>query len=341
MPDIDEILGRTGECTTPCSDQGTPITDGDECFAYNAANIEQPSCEDWENGFQDCEGKPTVNLIGKLNWLFNRIICAFKDVYVCLDDLKARVTVIEGWRRLVDISFNPATGIVTETYSDGSTETNNLSVFFDDTTIPDTDTDTRIDNVNISAPNANGDQVVSWQVINVVTGAVISTAQYTIQGSPPASASSQVLPVPVRILNIARNRADGTFDSGNVSVNLNALAGVTVPAGATAAIVRCASSVSGQDQAGLGVASLFAYGHIEVAGTVGNLNGGNFFSPHAVVTQATYVDTNLIQSDNDDTNEVIVPLNGTSIAYRAKCRFDNTLGLDVGFARISIVGFIV
>lgn len=162
----------------------------------------------------------------------------------------------------------------------------------------------------------------------------------TLVDFPEIESVANALPVPVEILNVGRFRADGSFNSGAVTVDLAALPGVTVPAGAKAAILRCGSSCSGQDQPGLGIASLFAHCHIEVASVQGNLNGGNFFSPVSVPTQVTYVDTNIIQGDNDDTNDAIVGLNGTSIAYAAQVRFNDTLGLDFGVARIYLVGFL-
>lgn len=153
-------------------------------------------------------------------------------------------------------------------------------------------------------------------------------------------ASVTMLDTPVRILNVAQARADGTFDSGNTTVNLNSLAGVTVPTGAKAAIVRCSSGNSGQDTRGGPISSLFVHCHIEIARTAALLNGGNFFSGQAVPTQVTYTDSNELDGDNDNCNDAMVGLNGTSFAYRAKCRFNDTFGIDTGIARISLVGFI-
>jgi len=159
-----------------------------------------------------------------------------------------------------------------------------------------------------------------------------------IEGFDPASVT--MLDTPVRILNVAQARADGTYDSGNTTVNLNSLSGVSVPTGAKAAIIRANSGISGQNDSGGTIASLFAYCHIEIARTSALLNGGNFFSGQAVPTQITYVDTNLQHNDNDDSAEAMVGLNGTSFAYRAKCRFNDNFGTDTGIARLTLVGFI-
>lgn len=335
----------------------------------------EPGCEEWGEGFK-CD---TTSFIGKLNWLFRSITCAIKSLKTQADNNTTRITILENARRLVDIRIEPTTNELIEVYSDGSTEVNDLTPYLDNIDTdsntqlsnPSQVAGPGADEVTVTwqvIDVANGNAVIGTEsVVIPVGGNTVDTNTFIsaingdtnggnvgfnsarvlpIQRSdsqtwnvqlPP---SSQILPVPRRILNVTQARSDGTFDSGNISINLNAVAGVTVPAGAVAAIVRCGSSVSGQDTPGLGVASLFAFGHIEVASTVAQLNGGNFFSPMSVVTQATYVDTNLIQSDNDDTAEVIVPLNGTSIAYRAKVRYNNNLGIDSGTARISIVGFI-
>ena len=154
--------------------------------------------------------------------------------------------------------------------------------------------------------------------------------------------SATLFDTPPTVLNISRNRADGTYDSGVITLDLSTLAGVTIPANAGAAIVRCSSGVNGQDTSGGGTPSLFSYAHIEVATTAAQINGGNFFTSNQVPTLATYVDTNLQHCDNDMTNDVIVALDGgTSIAYSAKVRFDDTFGIDNGIARIRLIGFLV
>jgi len=353
----------------------------DECFAETAPteNLDappvEPGCEEWGEGFR-CD---TTSFIGKLNWLFRSITCAIKSLKTQTDNNTTRITVLENAVRLVDVFINQATNELVEVYSDGSTESNDLNPYLDNT---DTDTNTQAANLT-QTPGPGANQVtISWDVIDVANGGAVIGNESTIinvggnvvdtntfisaingdtNGGNVGFNAARVLPIqrsdgqtwnvqlppssqmlanPVRILNVAQDRSAGTYDSGNVTINLNALGGVTVPAGAVAAIIRCGSSVSGQNNTGGGVASLFAYGHIEVARTAAQLNGGNFFSPMAVVTQATYVDTNLIGSDNDDTNDVIVPLNGSSIAYRAKSRFNDTFGIDVGVSRISVIGFI-
>jgi len=176
---------------------------------------------------------------------------------------------------------------------------------------------------------------ISW--LNTLKNNQIELCE-AIDDFDPASVT--MLDTPIRLLNVAQERSAGTFDSGNVTVNLANVSGVTVPNNAKAAIIRANSGISGQNDSGGTIASLFAHCHIEIARTAALLNGGNFFSGQAVTTQITYVDTNLQHNDNDDSTEAMVGLNGTSFAYRAKCRFNDNFGTDTGIARLSLVGFI-
>lgn len=150
----------------------------------------------------------------------------------------------------------------------------------------------------------------------------------------------QFLPNPVTIFRIIRTLLQGTFDTGNINLNLNSLIGVTVPAGATGVLLQSACSVSGdQLQIGQSIAGEFA--QIEVASTVGQLNGGNFSDPTQAPTLVTYADTNLGGNDNDNTSYPMIELNGgTNIAYRGKLIFQNLgFGLTTSTMSLRVIGF--
>ncbi len=169
-----QLLGRSDTCVTPCNDQGTPIPDAEECFGYSGTNIEEPNCDEWRFGFRDCEDIPTPNLIGKINWMFNRFSCAIKDAVLRICGLEDRVTALEGLRRLVDLTFDENTGVITEIYSDGSNEPNAYN----------TDTDTSATNFTISAPDNAGNQTISFDIVDL-DGNVVRTETQTIAGAPP------------------------------------------------------------------------------------------------------------------------------------------------------------
>lgn len=148
------------------------------------------------------------------------------------------------------------------------------------------------------------------------------------------------LDTPVEILNKQQDRNQGTWDSGSVTFDLEALPGVDVPSGAVGAVLRCANSISGNESPG----DAFAWLHISIAKNTGLLDTGNYTSPLEVPTLVTYVDTNLGFNDNDSTNDASIAIErsgaAANIAYRAKIRYADALGVDMGFARIYLVGFI-
>ena len=148
------------------------------------------------------------------------------------------------------------------------------------------------------------------------------------------------LDTPVEILNKQQDRSAGTWDSGSITVDLEALPGVSVPSGAVGAILRCANGINGNEDPG----DAFAWLHISAAKNTGLLDTGGYESVLEAPTLVTYVDTNLTKSDNDSTNDANIAIdrvgNAVNIAYRAKIRYADSLGTDTGFARIYLVGFI-
>ena len=148
------------------------------------------------------------------------------------------------------------------------------------------------------------------------------------------------LDTPVEILNKQQDRDQGTWDSGNITVDLEALPGVTVPSKAVGAILRFATSISGNEAAG----DKFAWLHISAAKNIGLLDTGGYESALEAPTLVTYVDTNLGFNDNDDTNDASIAIersgSAVNFAYRAKIRYADALGVDTGYARIYLVGFI-
>jgi len=154
---------------------------------------------------------------------------------------------------------------------------------------------------------------------------------------PQVDERALVFQVPRTLLSVSAFRSDGNFDTGSVTLDLNALADVSVPLFATAAILRVGVSVNGQNNPGSdpeGRAS------IEAASAASLLNGGVLGAVQQVPSHVAYADTNAFASDNDDTNDAIVAMSGSSISYRARASWNNTDGLDEAVLRIRLVGFI-
>ena len=162
-------------------------------------------------------------------------------------------------------------------------------------------------------------------------------------GEISSSGGLEILDTPVTVLSFTRTRTAGDYDSTNVTLDLDTLSGVTVPPGAKGVILQTAVGINGYQESpgtsGGGVGGAFV--HIEAAKTAGLLNGGDLTNSGQVPTLVGYVDTNLGANDNDSTSYPIIPLNDTSIAYRAKARWDGTFtGTDNAFITIRVVGFL-
>jgi len=145
-----------------------------------------------------------------------------------------------------------------------------------------------------------------------------------------------MLNTPADILNVAQP-ATANYDSGNVNLNLNLISGVTVPAGAQGVILQAATSISG-DQLRVGQNIDGGFVWIQAGGA---LSSANSFSPATAANVVSYVDTNLGGNDNDSTSYPMVKINGTTLPYRARARWDGFNGLDTAYLRMRLVGFVL
>ena len=188
----------------------------------------------------------------------------------------------------------------------------------------------RINNdTNGGVVNANG----SRQFVFRMSDNTEWTLQLPAEGAQAPGAS--YLANPVTIIDIAQSKTGGNYDSGNVNLNLNTLPGVTVPSGATGCILQTATSISG-DQLNVGQTVSGGFVWVQVGGT---LSGSNVFDPTALLNMSSYVDTNMGGNDNDNTSYPLVRLSGSTLAYRARVRWDSFVGLDTAFISIRLVGF--
>ena len=157
----------------------------------------------------------------------------------------------------------------------------------------------------------------------------------------PAEAAQEpafeFLSTPKDIINVTQNRTDGSYDTGNVNLNLNTLSGVTVPAGATGVMLQTGVSVSGvQEQPGASNSTTSSFAWILAGGT---LTGSDMYTTNARNNLVCYVDTNLGANDNDNVSYPIVKLSGTTLAYRARIKYPTSSGTEHAVAVIRLLGF--
>lgn len=149
--------------------------------------------------------------------------------------------------------------------------------------------------------------------------------------------SFQFLSTPVDIINVTQNRTSGSYDSGNVNLNLNTLSGVTVPAGATGVMLQTGVSVSGvQEYPGSSSSITSSFAWILAGGT---LTGADMYQTNSRNNMVCYVDTNLGANDNDNMTYPIIELNGTTLAYRARIKYPTSSGTEHAVAVIRLLGF--
>ena len=144
---------------------------------------------------------------------------------------------------------------------------------------------------------------------------------------------------PKTILDINQSKS-ADYDTGNVTLDLNTLSGVTVPSGAKGVIVRCSTGVNGnQDRIAESSTATFGYAWIQAGGTPA---ATNYTFVDQVNNMVSYSDTNLGGGDNDNTNDAIVPITGTDLVYRGRVYWsgDNT-GTDTGRLRMRLLGFVL
>ena len=66
-----------------CDNLDAPFSESNDALTNPDATMQEPSCNDWENGLT-CT---TTNIIGKLNWLFN-------NLNKCVDDIDERLQAV-------------------------------------------------------------------------------------------------------------------------------------------------------------------------------------------------------------------------------------------------------
>lgn len=119
-----------------------------DCFAEQGNQVE-PECNEISQGF-DCESK---NILGKINWLFNKITCAIKNI-------SERISVLE--------SENPVTGW--QVYDSDGDGIYDVSVTYRDgtsTAFQIEDTDIHLDNPrSVDSDNDGKQDGVLWDVVN-------------------------------------------------------------------------------------------------------------------------------------------------------------------------------
>lgn len=154
-----------------------PISTTDQPFANGSPEIVSPTCEEWQTGLT-CESR---NVLGKLNWFFNRITR-------CLNDLILRISALEGRVYLVDVIVNENT--IIEVYSDDSTQVNDVSFYSSDL-----DTDTRLSNPRVTDPDNDGNSNITWDIIDAL-GNVIGIHTYEVLGDNGGSNPINLCGVP-------------------------------------------------------------------------------------------------------------------------------------------------
>lgn len=142
---------------------------------------------------------------------------------------------------------------------------------------------------------------------------------------------------PVDIINVTQNRTSGSYDTGNVNLNLNTLSGVTVPAGATGVMLQTGVSVSGvQEYPGSSSSITSSFAWILAGGT---LTGSDMYQTNSRNNLVCYVDTNLGANDNDNVSYPIIPISGTTLPYRARIKYPTSSGTEHAVAVIRLIGF--
>lgn len=163
---LSDLLNRGDDCGKP-----------DQCFAENGtisnnpkSPLTEPTCDEFDRGFA-CDSK---NLLGKLNWWFNRLSCAIKGI-------DNRISQLESAEQLIDIQVTGPDGngnyTITEIYKNQAPQVS---------TITDTaDTDTALANPVTNDFDGDGKPNVTWDVIKVLDGSVIGSYTYEIDVVQP------------------------------------------------------------------------------------------------------------------------------------------------------------